>query len=319
MSRLKKEIRALWDSVCWYSQKLKNANNCFVTCSGRIDGAGAQIQAILSTMLFADELGIKYVHTPFKKLDHNIDDDKRFASKWESLVNLGSGELAVDQIESDKLDVVEVRYTREVKKIENTLFVIRGCHKFVDRNPDLYLKLLAKVRHKYAQSTKKPDLYFEPSKTNVAIHIRRGDVTQQDSKRHISNYFVSNILREISSTLKGLGDEPVFHIYSQGDEEEFSDIARNGIVFHLNECPFSTFHHMVSADVLVMAKSSFSYSAALFSEGIIIYLPFWHKPLKNWIVVKRNGGFTKKNFRNLYRHTKQSHRKPEVLRGIPMC
>ncbi len=302
MSRLKKEICAAWDSICWFSQRLKNANNCFVTCSGKIDGAGAQIQAILSTMLFANELGVKYVHTPFKKLAHNVDNDKSFESKWESFVNLGFDELAFDQIKSNKLDVIQVLHPREIKKIENTLFIIPGCHKFADRNPNLYLKLLTKIRYKYAESTRKPDLYFDPAKTNVAIHIRRGDITGEHSKRYTNNSFVSNIIRGISSALNDLVTEPVFHIYSQGDEKEFLDFAHNEIVFHLNESSFTTFHHMVSADVLVMAKSSFSYSAALFSKGIVIYLPFWHKPLKNWIVVKKNGSFNKKKFKNMFKH-----------------
>ncbi len=299
MSRLTKEIRALCDSIGWYRQKLKSADNCFITCSEKTDGTGAQIQAILSTMLFADELAIKYVHTPFKKIGHNINDDKSFESKWESFVNLGFDDLAVDQIKSNKLDVLQVHHPREVKKIENTLFVIPNCHKFADRNPDLYLKLAPQIQHKYAQSSEKPDLYFDPVKINVAIHIRRGDVTQEDSKRYTSNRFVLSITKGISSTLKDLGKEPVFHIYSQGDEEKFVGLVEDGTVFHLNECPFTTFHHMVSADVLVMAKSSFSYSAALFSSGIKIYLPFWHKPLKDWIIVKENGSFNKKKFRNM--------------------
>jgi hypothetical protein len=45
---------------------------------------------------------------------------------------------------------------------------------------------------------------------------------------------------------------------------------------------------MVSADVLVMAKSAFSYSAALFSKGIKVYIPCGHRALKDWLVVKNN-------------------------------
>ncbi len=298
MSRLKKEIRTLWDSIGWYRQKLKSAENCFITCSGKTDGAGAQIQAILSTMLFADELAIKYVHTPFKKIGHNINDDKSFESKWESFVNLGFNELAVDQIKSNKLDIINVSHPREVKKIKNTLYVIMGCHKFADRNPDLYLKLAPQIQHKYAQSSEKPDLYFDPSKINVAVHIRRGDIAEEHSKRYTSNHFVSNIIKKISAVLNDYGHKPIFHIYSQGNDAAFSEIAQDSIFFHLNECPFTTFHHMVSADVLVMAKSSFSYSVALFSKGVIIYLPFWHKPLQNWIVVNTNGMFSTKKIKH---------------------
>ena len=36
-----------------------------------------------------------------------------------------------------------------------------------------------------------------------------------------------------------------------------------------------------------MAKSSFSYATALFSNSIKIYQPFLHKPLRNWILADR--------------------------------
>lgn len=301
MSRIKEKINTLLDSLCWFKQRLTNVDNCFITCSGKTDGAGAQIQAVLSTMLFANELGIKYIHTPFKKIEHNIENDKFFESKWESLVNLGFNELSIGQIKLDKLDIVQVGHPREVKKIENTLYVIPQCHKFVDRDPNLYLKLLPKFQQKYAQSSKKPNLYFDPSKINVAIHIRRGVVTKKSSKKYTSNQLILSLIKSISSALSDLGVKPIFYIFSQGNMEEFLDIHLDRVIFHLNECPFTTFHNMVSADVLVMAKSSFSYSAALFSKGAIIYLPFWHKPLRNWVVVDKNGSFDKEDFKDMVR------------------
>jgi len=311
MSRVKKEIYNLWDSLCWFKQKSTKVNNCFITCSGKTSGAGAQIQAILSTMLFADELGIKYVHTPFKKISypfyfqkigHNNDNEKSYESRWESFTNLGWNELAIDRLESSELNVVQVSHPRQVKKVKNTLYLIPQCHKFADRNPNLYLKLLPKFQQKYAESTEKPELYFDASKVNVAIHIRRGEITKEDPKRYTTNYLVLSLMRKISSTLNDLRAEPVFHIFSQGNAEEFLDVTLNKVIFHLKECPFTAFHHMVSADVLVMAKSSFSYSAALFSKGVILYLPFWHKPMKDWLVVTRNGGFNKKEFKSMLEH-----------------
>lgn len=301
MSRVKKEIYNLWDSLCWLKQKSTRVNNCFITCSGKIDGAGAQIQAVLSTILFAQELGIKYVHIPFKKISHNIDNDKSYERRWESFANLGFKELAVGQINSNELEIIKVSHPRQVKKINNTLYVIPDCHKFADRFPNLYLKLIPDFQKKYAESKDKPDLYFDPSKINIAMHMRRGDVTREDSKRYTSNSFVLSIIKELSSVLSSSGRELVFHIYSQGCSKEFLEIEHSAIIFHLNESPFTTFHHMVSADVLVMAKSSFSYSAALFSKGVIIYLPFWHKPMKNWIIINKNGCFDKERFKDVLR------------------
>jgi len=223
MSRVKKEIYNLWDSLRWFKQRLTNVDDCFITCSGKTDGAGAQIQAVLSTMLFAHELGIKYVHTPFKKIlypfyygknGHNIEDDESYEAKWESFTNLGYNEFAVDKIKLDKLNILKVRHPREVKKVKNTLYVITDCHKFADRNPSLYLKLLPKFQQKYTESTDKPDLYFDHSKINIAIQIRRGDVTKEHTKRYTSNSFVLNIIKELSSALSDSRGKPVFHIFS---------------------------------------------------------------------------------------------------------
>lgn len=298
MSRLKKEICATIDSIRWHKQKRKKADNCFITCAGKTDGPGAQVQAVLSTMLFANELGIKYVHTPFKKIAHpsqGINDAEFYESRWESFVNLGFNELTVDQINSNELDIIHVSNLREIKKTKNTLYVISHCHKFADRNPHLYLKLIPQIQNKYSISTKKSILYFDASKINIAIHLRRGEVTKERySKRYTDNNFVMNIIQDISTLLNNKKQNLTFHIFTNGDKEDFFD--HPNIVFHQNECPFTAFHHMVSADVLIMAKSSFSYCAALFSKGTILYLPFWNKPLKNWIVVNKNGGFNKKKF-----------------------
>jgi len=46
---------------------------------------------------------------------------------------------------------------------------------------------------------------------------------------------------------------------------------------------FYTLHHLINADVLVIAKSSFSYLAGIYNQKTVMYFPFYHSPLKNWI------------------------------------
>jgi hypothetical protein len=77
------------------------------------------------------------------------------------------------------------------------------------------------------------------------------------------------------------GDK-IFHIYSQGDKKNFLHFKNDDILLHLNESIESTFYSMVTAQILVMSKSSLSYTAGMLSDGIIYYLPFWHKPSLNW-------------------------------------
>jgi hypothetical protein len=92
----------------------------------------------------------------------------------------------------------------------------------------------------------------------------------------------------VINNLRGLYHfaRPIFHIYSQGDVEQFKTVfAGDDIVLHIDETLEDTFTAMVFADVLVTSTSSFSYTAALLSDGEIYYIPFWHPPLGDWIII----------------------------------
>ena len=56
------------------------------------------------------------------------------------------------------------------------------------------------------------------------------------------------------------------------------------VILYLNTDIESSFQGMVSANILVTSRSSFSYMAALLNDGEVWYQPFWHPPLKNWII-----------------------------------
>ena len=67
-----------------------NNKTCYLTCSGRLDGVGAQTWAMISTMITAKYLGFTYIHTPFQNVDHN---DLNFPSKrwnqtWDNLFKI---------------------------------------------------------------------------------------------------------------------------------------------------------------------------------------------------------------------------------------
>ena len=55
--------------------------------------------------------------------------------------------------------------------------------------------------------------------------------------------------------------------------------------------------HLVEADVLVMAKSSFSYIAAILNAGVKIYEPNFDPPQSTWVVRSRDGSFDKLRLR----------------------
>jgi hypothetical protein len=121
------------------------------------------------------------------------------------------------------------------------------------------------------------------NKFNVAVHIRRYCMTVDiDCKRQTIplSYFV-----KIMNTIRTKYANAQFHIYSVGDIEYFNPILGDDVELHINENISTTFTQMVSADALITSRSSLSHVAAMLSDGEIYYIPFWHPPRKEWIIV----------------------------------
>ena len=84
----------------------------------------------------------------------------------------------------------------------------------------------------------------------------------------------------VAKTRRGPGD----HFFQQGrwakkEAEEFEMMRRRGVSVHFDGDPISDWRHLVRADIMVMAKSSFSHVPALLSSNCVIYEPFWHGKL----------------------------------------
>ena len=90
-------------------------------------------------------------------------------------------------------------------------------------------------------------------------------------------------IKVVATILKQNKFDFKLNIFSQGQPSDFQDFFEYEPDIFLDEDEFKTFHSLVKADVLIMAKSSFSYLAGLLNEGIVIYEPFWHKPQRNWL------------------------------------
>ena len=135
-------------------------------------------------------------------------------------------------------------------------------------------------------------LFFEGKSTpydtafyNVAVHMRK----HSDKRKNEPNAYYLNVMRFIIEDYKGT--KPVrFHIHSQGNanNNEFAftnfSATRAEVVMHLNESVEDAFNGLVFADALVTSASSFSYVAAMLTDGVVYYKHFWHKPSMKWIV-----------------------------------
>lgn len=236
----------------------------YVTNGFRNDGFGAQYQTIIYSAIFSQFINKKFCYTPFKVMEHNYDNDINFLSKKESFINL------IDNfpLASNLDNVEELKFQSICPYIEYNI------------NYSIQTDIFKHIKHLF-HINKTPK--FAKDCKNVAVHIRKINKADNEGcyNTHYEKdeYYIKSINR-----LRSEGDKKIFHIYSQGKEEDFELFKNEDVVFHLDEPLEDTFYDLTTADILVMSKGSFSYIAGLLALGEVYYLPFWHPKLNSWKV-----------------------------------
>lgn len=244
-----------------------NSNKIYTSIKSR-DGFGAQYQRILQTYIFCKINNMNFAYDKFKYVEHNYANDPEYINKLENLINLKDNLVNVD----DDMKCEYLDYGTVVMK-------------FFEANIDICCESEHMKYIKDCFWKNKTKNYFSNNKFNIAIHIRRENSCDNglagDRATTPNTYYLSimNLIRE-----KYIEKDILFHIYSQGDADNFNDLKGDNVIFYLNHDLIESFIGMVAADILVISPSSLSYVAALISEGEIYYKPFWHKPRKNWII-----------------------------------
>jgi len=238
------------------------------TVSKRTDGFGAQFQTLILGILILENNGYIYYHTPIESMEHNYDNDPEFLNKIELLMNIKNNYNCITD--------------NPLVKVYNCIDLI----KTFEQNPEWYLSSSSLQNVKMNFWKNKCRDFFKNNRLNVAIHIRstnKNDITLDDYRvTPLAYYF--NIIDIIREKYKNNDKKLLFHIYSQNDINDYKLYNNSDICYHLNENVFDSFIGLVAADILVTSKSSFSYVAAILSDGIIYYNKFWHPPSKKWIV-----------------------------------
>ena len=125
--------------------------------------------------------------------------------------------------------------------------------------------------------------------TNIAIHIRRGDITP---KYYPHAYFPNKYFIKLINKLKQKYKNHNIHIFScKSNEEGWSDFEDLDVELHLRE-DWSNDNlkyekidmvHFIKADVLVIG-GTFSYVPAFFNLNDVYYPnKYWHPKLNHWI------------------------------------
>lgn len=117
----------------------------------------------------------------------------------------------------------------------------------------------------------------------VLLHLRRGDVSETS---HVGRYtsaaqLIQNHL-DVKRHLK-LDRDVSAGIVGAPDSTEAKALQKAGLTLLRSESDLEALEQMRRASVLVTGVSSFSYLAALLSEGTVIYRHFWHPPMDGWL------------------------------------
>jgi hypothetical protein len=110
---------------------------------------------------------------------------------------------------------------------------------------------------------------------------------------HNEEYYLNYLKNVINIIKKRVNGSIKIYIFSEGSEDSFRCFLGLGNVEIKVNCDLmETFYHLLSADVLVAAKSSLSWSAHLFGAHRIVIArdDFWHSwNGRNSILVNREG------------------------------
>lgn len=245
-------------------------NNLFTSIKMN-DGFGAQYQKIIETFIYCKIHNLNFIYRPLHYVEHNYDNDPEYINKLEKLMNLKTNILNIDKNNNNY-----------VKELDFGTIIMP----FFENNIDFCCESnhMKFIKNCYCENKNKD--FFNNNKFNVAVHIRRDnsyDKGNAGERITTPNSYYLNIINIIREKYKE--KEIFFHIYSQGDINNFLDIANKDVYFYLNYDLIESFKGMVAADCLVTSPSSLSYTAALLSDGEIYYKKFWHNPKKEWIII----------------------------------
>lgn len=131
-----------------------------------------------------------------------------------------------------------------------------------------------------------PTMESADSRRRISVHIRRGDITPcRPRTRGYPRYLPNQHFLGLIERYNPQNDSHVV-IYSESESfEEFDEFYAKGYEVVLDGSIGKVWQGIISSQVVILSRSSFSLVPALMTKGKVIFTPFWHAPLPHWEVV----------------------------------
>ncbi|MDK2977678.1 MAG: hypothetical protein PWP52_392 [Bacteroidales bacterium] len=303
--------KSYWHSFLFLKkgEVVANNNACYFAARPNPGaGIGHQMANWNAGYWFAKQFGLKFAHIPFAQ------------TKWENFLGFGNDEVKVDALrkqgykkvllplfdENKPEEIVLIQRIIDSYRQKNVVFIAEQDQFYHDQ-----YGVMEDIKQKfYTTSSRKADrLIYNNTYFNIAIHVRRGDISiSQKNKnpnlvmRWQDNKYFEEVLTNVLLTIKI--DKPIaIYLFSQGERGDFTGFEKfDNIHFCLDMGAQDSFLHLIYADLLITSKSSFSYKPALLNNGIkVCPRNFWHgyPKTKDWILADEKGQFEIEKLRNL--------------------
>ena len=275
-------------------------------------GFGHGLDVWRAGVINAKALGLEYAYTPM------------VTDEWDRALGLGEKEESCEKLINQGYRVVKLPYydmrdkmSRELiekiirsYRVEKVIFLNEFEQDSAPKDMDAGNAFMRKKFFE-AAARKEDKLIYDKKKLNVAVHIRRGDVSEgmkagdeSMRKRWLDESYYVKVIESIEEQLKDKEKEAVFYIFSEGDVDDFPELKKlERVKFCLDMPAVESFVHMCRADLLVTGLSSFSYDPGLINPvKKIAPKKFWNPYPKNgeWIFADENGNIAEEELKCLF-------------------
>jgi hypothetical protein len=287
--------KSFWQSVLNFNLNFNNINknqkNYMSIEVNPGGGVGHQLANYNSAIWYAKKFNLIHAHTSFPN------------KKWEKLLGFNYSTICLENLinkgyKKIKLPLFKEKDLIEISKIKKII------HSYKNKKIIFFLEFdqpytkqyqiaeILKEKFFSAKQRSKDKLIYNEKNFNIAVHIRVGDIMNNEklmNERFLDvNYFIKVINKSLS--IIKTPKKKIIHIFSANKLDSLSKLANfENIKFCHNLNHYKTFLHFVYADLLITSKSSFSYKAALINRGIkLCPKQFWHKypkNNKNWVLI----------------------------------
>ena len=210
-------------------------------------GIGHQFFNWLTARLLANRYGLTHVHSPFcgnviePQIDIPVKKWERFLGFGDSMVIESTLPKGIRKIQIPKVKWDEASYHtvtcdhptfKQIIQAHRNEDVLFECAKdqFVGLGWEWLNTRELRQRYDKFHHPSKTCLSYRPLKTNVAIHIRRGDITKNGRYRvrWVSDIVYLNVIWQ----LRRIYPDAKFHIFSDAKEIELSNFVSEDTVIH---------------------------------------------------------------------------------------